>query len=77
MPGSRSLNVEVVGPEREDDSAGGAVAGGATRTFTSPFGGDAVLYLVDAAVIAKNSIFNKTLGRKMIDLSFGPTFRSE
>ena len=49
MPGSRSLNVEWLDPSTGTTSAGGAVAGGATRTFTSLFGGDAVLYLVDAA----------------------------
>jgi len=49
MPGSRSLNVEWLDPSTGTTSMSGAVVGGATRTFTSPFGGDAVLYLVDTA----------------------------
>ena len=49
MPGSRSLNVEWLNPSTGVISPAGAVAGGATRTFTSPFGGHAVLYLVDTA----------------------------
>jgi hypothetical protein len=28
---------------------GAAITGGATKTFTAPFTGDAVLYIVDAA----------------------------
>jgi hypothetical protein len=46
---TRVLNVEWFDPSGAATSAGGAVSGGTTLTFTPPFGGDAVLYLVDAA----------------------------
>ena len=49
MPSSRTLNVEWLNPNTGSISPAGAVGAGATRTFTAPFGGDAVLYLVDAA----------------------------
>ena len=45
-----TLNVEWFNPSTGAVIAGGTVAGGSTsRSFTTPFSGDAVLYLVDAA----------------------------
>jgi hypothetical protein len=41
--------VEWMNPATGRTSAGEAMSGGATRTFTPPFGGDAVLYLSTAA----------------------------
>jgi hypothetical protein len=49
MPSSRALNVEWFDPSTGTASPAGAVGGGATRGFTAPFSGDAVLYLVDSA----------------------------
>ncbi len=46
---SRVLNVEWLNPSTGAVSSGGTVTGGATRSFTTPFSGDAVLYLVDSA----------------------------
>ena len=49
MPSSRTLNVEWLDPSTGTIHPGGTVAAGATRTFSAPFSGDAVLYLVDTA----------------------------
>ena len=49
MPASRTLNVEWLDPSTGTIHPGGTVAAGATRTFSAPFSGDAVLYLVDTA----------------------------
>jgi hypothetical protein len=49
MPSSRALNVEWFDPSTGTTSPAGAVGAGTTRTFTPPFSGDAVLYLVDTA----------------------------
>ncbi len=49
MPSSRSLSVEWLNPLTGAVTTGTPVAAGATRTFTPPFSGDAVLYLVDTA----------------------------
>ena len=49
MAATRSLSVEWFNPATGTTAAGSAVDAGATRTFTPPFGGDAVLYLVDSA----------------------------
>ena len=50
MPASRKLAVEWFDPSTGSAIAGDAVpAGSSTRSFTPPFNGDAVLYLVDAA----------------------------
>ena len=46
---TRSLNVEWFSPATGATTSGGAITGGATKTFTAPFSGDAVLYIVDAA----------------------------
>jgi hypothetical protein len=46
---SRTLNVAWFNPLTGATTAGAAIAGGSTKSFTAPFGGDAVLYLVDAA----------------------------
>lgn len=43
-----SLSVEWFNPATGQASAGAAVSGGATRTFSAPFGGDAVLYIFGA-----------------------------
>src|SRR5260370_11583680 len=42
---TRSLNVEWFKPATGAATAGGAITGGATKTFTAPFSGDAVLYI--------------------------------
>jgi hypothetical protein len=49
MPSSRTLNVEWLDPSTGTTYPAGAVAAGASRSFTPPFTGDAVLYLVDSA----------------------------
>ncbi len=46
---TRVLNVEWFAPSSGTTTSGGNVSGGSTQTFTPPFSGDAVLYLVDAA----------------------------
>lgn len=47
---SHSLNVEWFNPATGTTTSGAAVMGGsAVMSFTAPFGGDAVLYIVDAA----------------------------
>ena len=47
---TRTLNVEWLNPSTGVISSGGTVTGGSpSRSFTPPFSGDAVLYLVDAA----------------------------
>jgi hypothetical protein len=46
---TRSMNVEWLNPSTGAVTSGGTVTGGsATQTFTPPFSGDAVLYLVDS-----------------------------
>jgi hypothetical protein len=49
MGTSRSLNVEWFNPSTGTSAPAGAVTAGASRSFTAPFSGDAVLYLVDSA----------------------------
>jgi len=50
MPGSRTLSVEWFNPSAGTAIAGNSVsAGSASQSFTPPFSGDAVLYLVDKA----------------------------
>jgi hypothetical protein len=49
MPSSRTLNVEWFDPNSGGSTPGGVIAGGSTKSFTAPFSGDAVLYIVDAA----------------------------
>jgi hypothetical protein len=49
MPSSRVLNVEWFDPSSGGTTSGGMIAGGSTKSFTPPFAGDAVLYIVDAA----------------------------
>ncbi len=47
---TRMLNVEWFNPATGVPTSGGTVTGGNTaQPFTPPFGGDAVLYIVDAA----------------------------
>jgi len=46
---TRALNVEWFNPATGATTAGAAITGGSTKSFTSPFSGDAVLYIVDAA----------------------------
>jgi hypothetical protein len=48
---TRVLNVEWFDPRTGTTTAGTTITGGSTKSFTAPFlaGGDAVLYLVDAA----------------------------
>jgi len=46
---TRALNVEWFNPLTGATTAGAAITGGATKSFTAPFSGDAVLYIVDAA----------------------------
>ena len=50
MPGSRKLSVEWFNPSTGVATAGDPIgAGSSSQTFSPPFSGDAVLYLVDAA----------------------------
>jgi len=46
---TRALNVEWLNPATGVTTSGGAISGGTTKSFTAPFSGDAVLYIVDAA----------------------------
>ena len=46
---TRALNVEWFNPATGATTAGAAITGGSTKSFTAPFSGDAVLYIVDAA----------------------------
>ena len=46
---TRVLNVEWLNPASGAITTGAAITGGSTQSFTAPFSGDAVLYLVDAA----------------------------
>ena len=46
---TRALNVEWFNPATGATTSGGAITGGLTKSFTAPFSGDAVLYIVDAA----------------------------
>jgi hypothetical protein len=46
---TRVLNVEWLDPASGTITSGGPISGGSTKSFTPPFTGDAVLYLVDAA----------------------------
>jgi hypothetical protein len=46
---TRALNVEWLNPATGVTTSGGAISGGTTKSFTAPFSGDAVLYVVDAA----------------------------
>jgi hypothetical protein len=47
---TRTLNVEWLNPSSGAITTGGTISGGPTsQSFTPPFSGDAVLYLVDAA----------------------------
>jgi hypothetical protein len=56
MAGSRKLSVEWFNPSTGVATAGDAIpAGSPSQSFTPPFSGDAVLYLVDAAGHATSS----------------------
>ena len=46
---TRALNVEWFNPLTGATTAAAAITGGSTKSFTAPFSGDAVLYIVDAA----------------------------
>ena len=46
---TRALNVEWFNPATGATTVGTAITGGSTKSFTAPFSGDAVLYIVDAA----------------------------
>lgn len=46
---ARALNVTWFNPASGVSTAVAAITGGSTKSFTAPFSGDAVLYLVDAA----------------------------
>jgi Putative collagen-binding domain of a collagenase len=45
---SRTLSVEWFNPSTGQTTPGASVTGGGTRSFTAPFGGDAVLYIGDS-----------------------------
>jgi hypothetical protein len=49
MVSSRTLNVEWFDPGTGTTTSGGTVSAGSVQSFTPPFSGDAVLYLVDSA----------------------------
>jgi hypothetical protein len=56
MAGSRKLSVEWFNPSTGVATAGDAIpAGSSSQSFTPPFSGDAVLYVVDAAGHATSS----------------------
>jgi len=46
---TRVLNVEWFSPASGTTTTGGTITGGSSKSFTPPFGSDAVLYLVDTA----------------------------
>jgi hypothetical protein len=46
---TRVLNVEWMNPATGAITSGAAISGGSSKSFTPPFSGDAVLYVVDAA----------------------------
>jgi hypothetical protein len=46
---TRALNVEWFNPATGATTAVAPITGGSTKSFTAPFSGDAVLYIVDAA----------------------------
>jgi hypothetical protein len=46
---TRVMNVAWFNPATGVTTAGAAISGGSTKSFTAPFSGDAVLYLVDSA----------------------------
>ena len=52
---SGALQVEWINPATGQATAAGAINGGAPRTLTAPFAGDAVLYLVQRTVTATPS----------------------
>src|SRR5262249_36090490 len=56
MPGSRTLSVEWFSPATGATLAAASVPAGSSRSFTPPFSGDAVLYLVDSAGHAGPSV---------------------
>jgi hypothetical protein len=47
------LSVEWFNPENGSTTSGGQINGGEERSFTAPFGGDAVLYLYQASAAAQ------------------------
>jgi hypothetical protein len=49
MVSSRTLNVEWFDPGTGTTTSGGTVSAGSVQSFSPPFSGDAVLYLVDSA----------------------------
>jgi hypothetical protein len=56
MPASRRMAVEWFNPSTGESIKGSPIAAGSpTQSFTSPFSGDAVLYLVDSAGHAKRT----------------------
>jgi hypothetical protein len=56
MPNSRRLEVEWFNPSSGADTAGLSIASGAgSQSFTPPFAGDAVLYLVDSTGHSKGA----------------------
>jgi hypothetical protein len=46
---TRAMNVLWLNPATGATSVGASITGGSTQSFTAPFSGDAVLYIVDAA----------------------------
>jgi hypothetical protein len=49
MASSRSLSVEWFNPSTGTTTTGDSIVAGSSSSFTSPFSGDAVLYLVDTS----------------------------
>jgi hypothetical protein len=49
MVSSRTLNVEWFDPGTGTTTSGGTVSAGSVQSFSPPFSGDSVLYLVDSA----------------------------
>jgi len=57
------LNIEWFNPESGEATAGGTIAGGASRSFTAPFAGDAVLYLYQTAPAPRFRLFLPVVGQ--------------
>ncbi len=51
---SGPLHVEWFNPSSGASSTTGVVSGGSTRTFTSPFNGDAVLYIYQRSDVQRS-----------------------
>ena len=70
-----SLSVEWFNPISGSASAGAAISGGLTRTFTPPFGGGAVLYLKgSASTVGPDLVLTKTHSGNFTQGQTGATY---